>query len=141
MVVFAVRVNHKAIDQVTKILNKKCLSPKWIMTPKLSDVWYARAKRENREFKQEKHKCQHIYNLTGKRTTFEHSHPNCGTPRYLRHTQNCTIRQPLWPHSAYGTSVWKRDYAYKCVSMILPRDTGNAKCRLCAREAGQEIML
>ena len=39
----------------------------------------------------------------------------------------------------YGTSVWKRDYAYKCVSLILPRDTGNAKCRLCAREAGQEM--
>ena len=39
----------------------------------------------------------------------------------------------------YGTSVWKRDYAYKCVSLILPRDTGNAKCKLCAREAGQEM--
>ena len=39
----------------------------------------------------------------------------------------------------YKTSVWKRDCACKCVSMILPRDTGNAKCKLCAREAGQEM--
>ena len=39
----------------------------------------------------------------------------------------------------YGTSVWKRDHVYKCVSLSLPRAAGDAKCKLCAREAEQEM--